>query len=731
MRLDRKMVRVFNPNKGTWQRDCYRHYRICGEARYAATFMGNAISRAVLSIVNEKGETVSDGPAVDALDTLFNGSMGQSQMLADIGVHLTIAGEVYLIGRDVNGVDVWEIVSVEEIQVVGTKWKLTYANSDIPDQELSDKDVVIRIWCPMPGNRMDADSPFRSLLPILTEIEWLTSHVFSQIRSRLVSAGILFLSQGMTFPPPPEKDGKAQNIANEAEAFMLTLAAGMEKALKRDGSPEEVVPLVVMAPGEEIQHARLMEFWSSLDAESKELRSEAIRRFATGMNLPPEEILGMGSNPGTGGGTSNGVSHWGAWQIEESTIKMHVEPLLDTIVNALTIGYIRPLLGDGATERVAYDTSKLKLRPDRSQESMELYDRGLVTGKVVVRENGFDETSDMPNDNELVLWLLKKVAAGSTTPEQVAQALTALGVQGMEPTETTPNTPTEERPPPSLEEHPSRPRTPEENALLYACDALVWRALELAGKRAINAGLRGKDRDKTIEPTEFHLERRIEGDPMELLKDAFAYAPKVLGSSPLINILNDYCAALITAQAPHTRDNLTSYLTARGVAFAGERTQTPTVNLNVNVEGANHHITVPEQTPPELTLNPTFHLNPQFDVTTPEVSLTPTFNLEARADVAPPEIHFSPNMTIEPQMDVNPTFNVESPTVNVTNEVATPNVTVNNDVQTPQVNVDVAAPEVTVNPKVTADVKMPPTKPKKTKVIYNEDGSISGTEEVK
>ena len=117
--------------------------------------------------------------------------------------------------------------------------------------------------------------------------------------------------------------------------------------------------------------------------------SLVVRRFALGMDLPPEQVLGMSSNGGTGGGNSNGVSHWGAWQVEESTIKLHIEPMLDTIVSALTLGYLRPALGDNDDAVIVYDTSALRLRPDRSKEAFELYDRGLLSVDALLRENGF------------------------------------------------------------------------------------------------------------------------------------------------------------------------------------------------------------------------------------------------------------------------------------------------------------------------------------------------------
>jgi hypothetical protein len=70
---------------------------------------------------------------------------------------------------------------------------------------------------------------------------------------------------------------------------------------------------------------------------------------------------------------------------------------------------------------------------------------------------------------------------GSTTPDQVQAAMDQLGVELIG---TAPNQiPRQERPPPSLEEHPTRPRTPGESALVAASEALVFRALERAGNR--------------------------------------------------------------------------------------------------------------------------------------------------------------------------------------------------------------------------------------------------------
>jgi len=559
-----KAARIY-VQRADWQTECYRHYAICGEARFAASFFGHSVSRAILGtaeLVEGKPVTTPVGPAQDKLDELFAGKDGQTQMLDSIGTHLTIAGECYLVGRQEGGGDVWEIVSVMEMQVSGEQWSINYG-SGYPIVYLEETDVVIRIWLPNPARRVEADSPFKALLPLLGEIEWLTRSVFSQITSRLAGAGLLMLPQGMSFPPPPEQEGVNGGSTNDADAFMLTLADAMLTPISDPSSPAAQVPIVVTADPDAIDKVKLIHFWSELDSESKELRTEAIRRFALGMDLPPEQILGMSSG-GTGGGESTGVSHWGAWQIDEATIKLHIEPMLDVIVNALTMGYLRPALGDSVAI-VVYDSSKLRLRPDRSKEAFELWDRGLLTDEALRRENGFSE-DDAPQAKDFKVWLLRKLASGSTTPEQVEAAARQLGVDLGGVTAPT-GIPREERPPPSLEQHPTRPRTPAESSLLLlaASEPLVYRAMERAGNRLRQTG----SRPPNVPSYETHVHVKANGTAEQCLADAWSCAPQVLagvGADPdeIIPVLNSYCMTLLNEQSPHSRDRLASWLELAG-----------------------------------------------------------------------------------------------------------------------------------------------------------------------
>jgi hypothetical protein len=574
VRYSGKAARVYRPST-EWQKEAYRHYGICGEARFAAQFFANSLSRAVLFPAEERdGKMVrlDTGPAYDNLRRIF-GPDTSAQMLAAIGLHLSIGGECYVVGRehrvpdfdtDTESVgEVWEVVSALEMRVTGDEWSIDYGNGR-PPVILTDDDVVIRIWRQHPERRIEADSPFRSLLPVLNEIEWLTRHIFAQTQSRLAGAGILFLPQGMTFPAPVDQNGEAVTTANEADGFMQVLADVMVSTNGDPSNPASLVPIVVTAPDEAIDKARLMHFWSELDGKALEMRAAAVHRFALGMDLPPEQVEGMSSNPGSGGGTSTGVSHWGAWQVDESTIKLHIEPTLELVVAAITVGFLRPAT-DG-DEVVRYDTTSLRIRPDRSKQALEMWDRGLLSAAVVVRETGF-EPEDMMDDEERKTWLLVKIASGSATPEQVQAALGQLGVN-LGPL-ALPEAPTREsRPTPSLEDHEERaePETPAAASLLLAaCEPLVLRGLERAGNR-LRTACKGSAPSVPSYATHTVVEAK---NPDYLLEDAWTTAALVLdgvtqyAAEEVVPTLDAYCRMLLATQTPHTRERLARWMGPR------------------------------------------------------------------------------------------------------------------------------------------------------------------------
>jgi hypothetical protein len=549
-----------------WQIEAYRFVNLIGEARFSAVLFSNMAGRAEIGISEPQAlvtqaHWITSGPEVEALAELAPTVRERTKLIRDYMLHRTIAGECYLIARkrvdtdpgyiappeefdsweaatqaaldsadvldpdfDPDELDVdpnepiWEIVAVTELQRTGDgSWKVRHDNDNW--LALSPSDPVIRMWNPDPERRREAWSPFRAGQSTLREIEWLTKHIFTQVRSRLLSAGVWFLPENLTFPPPPPEavEGGEEAIAamNEAELFMLSLAASGMQSLDDD---EVSFPSIVMADAAAlaaVDQNKLIKFWSEIDDKAMTLRSDAIRRWALGMDLPPEQVLGSSGVAISGsGGSAGSVNHWGEWAKEEQTIQNHVEPALDDFVGTLTWAFLRAVVP--ATKLVVgYDTASLRLKQDKSKESIELHDRGLLNAARTLRENGFDPENDLMDEDEFKRWVLVKMIGGSPTPEQVAEAVKLLTGLFM-PIEVGAPSDGGGRPgrhePGNLDQHPVKgpPQGDHEHqdapygALLASCEGLVLRALDKAGNRLLNDGKRGKDRDRTTPPFTAH-----------------------------------------------------------------------------------------------------------------------------------------------------------------------------------------------------------------------------------
>lgn len=573
-----------------WQGTAYQMYKDVGEFRYACDWVGSMMSKAVLFPTKRERagviEPILDGTPRAYMDDLFNHPDGRAEMLRLIGIHLTIAGECYLVGYDnpdplADDSYTWEVVSPLKITRQGGATGRWRVNNEVIDVD-PDNVLVIRIWRQDPEDSRFAMAPSRSLLPVLGEILRLTQHVAAQVDSRLAGAGILLMPNEMTFPPPPESvDSQGNTVIhhhdNDAESLMSTITEAMSASIKDRASASALVPIVITAPAEAISAVKHLTFWSELDSQAIELRTEAIRRLALGMDMPPEVLQG-----------NTDANHWSAWQADESAIKSHTEPLLKIISSSIAQGYLRPMLKADGMEfnelrdySVGADTSEMRLRPNRSKEAFELFDRGAISQETLRRETGFT-VEDAMNDKERTTWFLEKVASGSTTPELVSQALQAIGVpigtttpENATPTETggerTAET-QEARPTPTLKEHPERAlpdehrnsqareskrrRAIEEStgALVAAAEQLTIRAFERAGNKLKNR-MQTKPR---VPASELYSFVAVGSEDVDfLLEDAWAHLPPVAkryGVEPatLEPILHQYAHDALVNAKPHS-----------------------------------------------------------------------------------------------------------------------------------------------------------------------------------
>lgn len=480
-----------------WYMQAWHYFDCIGEYRYACQWVGNLMSRALLFPTYE-GKQTDKSEALEVMGLLFGGPEGQREMLRQLGTHLTVAGDSYIFGEeDGNNPDKWRVVAATSVKNKGTESEPVFeVNGKLLDDPLS-----IRLWRPHPADYDKSDSPTRAVLNILAEIEAFTQDTMSQLRSRLMRAGILALPTEMTFgsvrsqspnaEDPDDATLMAQSSNNNIDALLIEILETIMEAIADPDSPAAQSPILLQVPGEFVDKIKHITFWTPFDENSKAMREEAIRRLALGMDMPPEVLTGTAE-----------MNHWNAWQIEEASIKAHTEPLLQIITSSLAESYLRATLVGGGMDpeearkySIGVDTSKIRLRPNRSRESQELYSKGELSPRVMLIENGFDPETDAMTVEERKDWLTKNVASGSTTPELVAYALQLLGVPIPADMIVVKETPTEAPQAPSLRDHPDR-NIPDETDISRA-EVLVFRALERAGAR-----LRSKHKDSIVSGSE-------------------------------------------------------------------------------------------------------------------------------------------------------------------------------------------------------------------------------------
>lgn len=548
-----------------WQGDAWNYWETIGELRYPSTWIGNVMSRARLVAARRQGNEivpVESGPAAEAMDEFCGGVQGQADALQKLGTHLTVAGEAYVVCTIDRNEANWTILAAGKVRTKGSG-RNTVVEADFGLEtdprrlNIAKGELALRIWTPQPRDPTRPDSPVRANLTTLAQIRGYDQHVEAQLTSRLAGAGILFLASEMEFAAPPDADPEA----NQASSFMQVLAKAMMTPIVDRSNPAAVVPIVVTVPGEYLDKAHLMHFWSDLDEKVIEMRDAAIKRLALGLDVPPEVLLGIAD-----------ANHWNAWLSEESAVKAHLEPRLGVVAHACTTGWLRPAIeGDVPNPEEYYvlaDTASIRLRPNRSQEALELYDRGLLNEAATRRETGFQET-DKPDEVEWRRWILRKLSTGSTTPEQTIAALRELGIElrldGVEMPAVNSGIPDHIRTDtvPEIERR-DPPEPPELRELVAACEMLVHRALERAGNRLRNS--HPLSDAKAMAASSVY--RVLDGDHDKLLEGAWREAPSLLASycddvQSVIDVLDFYTRGLLSSRREPSRHVLKTLLATR------------------------------------------------------------------------------------------------------------------------------------------------------------------------
>jgi hypothetical protein len=605
-----------------WQRELWRLYRITPELRAAASWVGGCCSRVRIYVANVddlgrvQGETKNK--KIQALsDTLLGGPASKAEHLRMMGIDLSISGECYIVGRpeDKTGRDKWYIVTPTEFRKVrgsNGDWDWAWGPKGQEMKLDLEKQVITRVWTPDPERIWCADSPARSCAMILRELEQLTKMVAGEIDSRLIGNGLLVIPNDLDFP-------QEEGTTNNAESLMVRLATAGAASLRGEGTALGVLPHIIEAQDpEKFKH---ITFSTELTKTAHELRGECIERLGVGMDMPPEVLSGMGD-----------TNHWSGFLIDGYGIKVHIEPLMNRICQALTEAYLVPALmvmgEDPGRYTYAFDTSPLSLRPQRLQDALNLYEKGIISAKAV-REAGYFRETDKPEieesagrtvtevllrDPQLFQNAAVREAAGipeSVIPQLSMVAPTAQSV-GLGPGGGGGSGPPPPLPPPTgiqseLPEPmpdtmgnlggPPKPSggpigrppndgppptgltasamTTQQMGIVVVAEATVRRALELANKKNLDKHTRNRWPD--IPADELHTRNKVEDTARanRLLLGAFSQLDPMIAvvadnfdTQPLLASLHRYCTRLLIRGIRHEPPMLFTALQEDGVIRA-------------------------------------------------------------------------------------------------------------------------------------------------------------------
>lgn len=584
-----------------WQVEAWRLYDVVGELRFLAGWIGDSVSQCRLYVtrIDDSGEETGevDDRRIAQLASVPLGTGSQrDDNLRLLGIDLSVSGEAWIVAEDGNTAHPknWFVVSGSQLRreggVVSVDRPIQFGGKVLTLQD--GKDLLIRAWRPHPNAIMQSDSPTRSAIPILREIELLTKREFAELESRLVSAGVWFLPEGLDFP-------RGEDDPEGIEGFMALLQRVAATNIRDQSQSGAMVPIMTTVPDALLEHLDKFKepttFWSPVSGEVMEMKDKAIRRLGATFEVPSEILTGIGDS-----------NHWTAWAVGEEGVK-RIRPYLATIADTLTRGFLIPTLAregyeDADQYAYAFDVAPLAVRPNRHTEAMELSDRYLITDEVAVTASAFTP-QQMPTEQEKLKMLLfrsvekdptllsdpgvQKILGIRETIAITSPAAPAVGPAPREEKSPADQAPDnlddgpDDGPPPtaraitaqSLElaviEGEIADRLRGAHIMAIACDLTVLRALELAGRRIARPGSRTGNQYKHIPAHELHVAHGPVdvNTAHEALVGAWSHLPRVakkldidVDSDALRDTLHGYCVELLTRGMAHHDDLLAATL---------------------------------------------------------------------------------------------------------------------------------------------------------------------------
>lgn len=547
-----------------WQLQSLGYAESLGEIWYGSKFYERALRNLKLIVQRKNAEGVwelSEDPIPNEVkDALVDANGEQSALLGMYGRQLFLTGEARLLGTidEHTGAEVWEMLSVQELHVNSEGLYIRQRGPGLEPETLraappeafrptGDGAVMYRLWSPSPRWSDVADSPMRAVLDICEELLLLTRSVRGEIKSRLGGNGIMLLPTELMLPTLTQ--GVKPDEDPGADTFMDRLTKAMMTAIADEKSAASQIPILVRGPGEILKYVQHIRFEKPSN-ENEAKRTECVNRLAMSLDMPPEALKGIAD-----------TNHWGAWQIDESSWKVHIQPIAQTLVENLTASFFRPIMKD-PNLRLWYDESEVVNHPDRSTDFKAGFDSYAVSAKAYRTAIGAkDDDAMSPEEQDRFAQLRalehRGTGASATPPTDDATAAPAG------PATTTPGAPATKpvTTPPAVAGAPAGPvAVPAAAKALVAAESAVWRCREVAGSRLRSKVPRAMFKDvancdlaHAYHAADEHGEFMDHGTPDALVAGAGALFQRQLCGYGVPQLLAEQ---IVTAAEAHARDTL-------------------------------------------------------------------------------------------------------------------------------------------------------------------------------
>jgi hypothetical protein len=402
--------RMHDPEYTSEQDQLWDYYQRLEEFSAAVNWKANAISRVRLIAAEfipggDEPTPITEGPIADAVAAFAGGIGGQSQILGETAIHLNVPGEGWLCGvEDEFGEITWRVYSADELRVRkvennADRYQVRIGENSRAWMTLPEDTLVVRFWRPHPRWGWKATSRAAYALSAMRELDLINRRIIAETISRMAANGIILYDRGKLSFPELTNPASAESV----DPFAQVLVDVGSKGVADPTSAQATIKIPIGAdlgdsPLKIADLIHVIDLSNPFSERMLDQRRAAVTRLATALDIPAEQLTGLGD-----------MNHWGAAQIEESGIKVHITPDMEMICHAFTEGFLYPTLAAegraltgprGGRAVIWYDPSEIVMRPDRSQEALEAYDRGELSGAALLRELGFSE-SDQPDEEEL------------------------------------------------------------------------------------------------------------------------------------------------------------------------------------------------------------------------------------------------------------------------------------------------------------------------------------------